>query len=540
MDGTAGGGGGPAPFLLKTYDMVDDSATDEIVSWSSNKKSFVVWNPPEFARLLLPTYFKHNNFSSFIRQLNTYLPFATYLVIQMGVGAVDHTFGLPSEFSKVQKEMEMHFHSLGHASNIRMTEVTLNTVSLSTLDSWPQGFRKIDPERWEFANEEFQQDQKHLLKNIHRRKPIHSHSNPQGSMVDQERAALDDEIEKLSNEKAALEENISRFQQQRSAEKLQLEDLTQRLNGMEQRQKNLHTFLDKAVQNPAFVEHLARKIESMDFSAYNKKRRLPHAEHSQAVVENSFMDNQSSSRPEFGNIFHQDFSSKLRLELSPTVSDINLVSRSTQSSNEDGDSSARKISEDLKGAQMRTEGLLFANEPLELSDTGTSFAFKMDSVSRKSTSGGSPGLHSLQPGLPSNEDSDGLIACHLNLTLSSSPLKVISSLHSATVPLIGQDISNSPSSGLNANDKESDIRALLHNNLADEDGPKNSPKEATKHCKGHASVPVRVNDVFWEQFLTERPGCSENEEASSNFRENLYDGHDGMARNAKGAETLTL
>ena len=71
--GSGGGGGGPAPFLIKTYEMVDDSTTDEIVSWSSNKNSFVVWNPPEFARLLLPTYFKHNNFSSFIRQLNTYV-----------------------------------------------------------------------------------------------------------------------------------------------------------------------------------------------------------------------------------------------------------------------------------------------------------------------------------------------------------------------------------------------------------------------------------------------------------------------------------
>ncbi|XP_059445301.1 heat stress transcription factor A-5-like isoform X1 [Corylus avellana] len=67
-----GGGGGPAPFLMKTYDMVDDSTTDEIVSWSQNKTSFVVWNPPEFARVLLPAFFKHNNFSSFIRQLNTY------------------------------------------------------------------------------------------------------------------------------------------------------------------------------------------------------------------------------------------------------------------------------------------------------------------------------------------------------------------------------------------------------------------------------------------------------------------------------------
>ncbi|KAJ0623876.1 putative transcription factor HSF-type-DNA-binding family [Helianthus annuus] len=67
------GGGGPAPFLIKTYEMVDDSVTDEIVSWSTKGNSFVVWNPPEFARLLLPTYFKHNNFSSFIRQLNTYV-----------------------------------------------------------------------------------------------------------------------------------------------------------------------------------------------------------------------------------------------------------------------------------------------------------------------------------------------------------------------------------------------------------------------------------------------------------------------------------
>uniref|UniRef100_A0A6N2NJ01 HSF-type DNA-binding domain-containing protein n=1 Tax=Salix viminalis TaxID=40686 RepID=A0A6N2NJ01_SALVM len=62
----------PPPFLLKTYMLVEDPATDEVISWSEEGTGFVVWQPAEFARDLLPTLFKHSNFSSFVRQLNTY------------------------------------------------------------------------------------------------------------------------------------------------------------------------------------------------------------------------------------------------------------------------------------------------------------------------------------------------------------------------------------------------------------------------------------------------------------------------------------
>jgi len=104
VTGAAGQRSVPTPFLTKTYQLVDDPAVDDVISWNDDGSAFVVWRPAEFALDLLPKYFKHNNFSSFVRQLNTY------------------------------------------------------------------GFRKIVPDRWEFANDCFRRGEKRLLCDIHRRK----------------------------------------------------------------------------------------------------------------------------------------------------------------------------------------------------------------------------------------------------------------------------------------------------------------------------------------------------------------------------------
>ncbi|XP_076906920.1 heat shock factor protein HSF8-like [Bidens hawaiensis] len=209
----------PPPFLVKTYDIVDDPATDKVVSWTSSNNSFVVWDPPEFARDLLPKYFKHNNFSSFVRQLNTY------------------------------------------------------------------GFRKVDPDRWEFANEGFLRGQKHLLKNIVRRKSASGHTQPPqqphqqtssvGACVEVGKFGLEEEVERLKRDKNILMQELVRLRQQQQTTDNQMQSMVQRLQGMEQRQQQMMSFLAKAVNSPGF---LAQFVQQQNESARliterNKKRR---------------------------------------------------------------------------------------------------------------------------------------------------------------------------------------------------------------------------------------------------------------------------
>uniref|UniRef100_A0A7S4M4U8 HSF-type DNA-binding domain-containing protein n=1 Tax=Vannella robusta TaxID=1487602 RepID=A0A7S4M4U8_9EUKA len=64
--------GAIAPFVRKTFQLVSDKNSDDIVSWNSGGKSFTIWDSRDFEKHVLPQYFKHNNICSFIRQLNTY------------------------------------------------------------------------------------------------------------------------------------------------------------------------------------------------------------------------------------------------------------------------------------------------------------------------------------------------------------------------------------------------------------------------------------------------------------------------------------
>jgi len=58
-------------FLRKTYHMVD-TCEPSVCSWSEDGETFVVKNTETFEKVVIPQFFKHNKFTSFVRQLNFY------------------------------------------------------------------------------------------------------------------------------------------------------------------------------------------------------------------------------------------------------------------------------------------------------------------------------------------------------------------------------------------------------------------------------------------------------------------------------------
>ncbi|KAF3782649.1 Heat stress transcription factor A-4b [Nymphaea thermarum] len=420
MDGPSGGSA-PPPFLTKTYEMVDDSSTDSVVSWSEGGNSFIVWNQPEFERDLLSKYFKHNNFSSFIRQLNTY------------------------------------------------------------------GFRKIDPDQWEFANDEFRKGQRHLLKNIHRRKPTYSHSLPpnqrqvhsSGTLSESEKQELEEEIGTLKHDKSVLMLELRRHMQQQNKLDLRSQTLVEKLHLAEQRQQKMLAIVDQTVNKPEITSFLVQLCEASRYSSIaNKKRKLPRPDKSSEEADaedNRTMDFQMPGSESSDFSFRQPLDVEAFYDMESCLKYLEMFFRRIgQASGEEMD-----IFDDL----CQPSAAVFESQAVSPC---------ADAFSRPQ----SPG-----PYLPPSQ-----------LTGSGPSLELTESTHRETTVTAPDQPRHTQ---LMADRSRS---SMVDMNLMPATPELRSSKK-TNVLATSTGAPARVNDVFWEQFLTETPGSMDSLEVQSGMHD---------------------
>lgn len=59
-------------FLTKLYTILSDTTYDEIIHWDNDGKRVIICDVINLCNIVLPKFYKHRNYSSFVRQLNMY------------------------------------------------------------------------------------------------------------------------------------------------------------------------------------------------------------------------------------------------------------------------------------------------------------------------------------------------------------------------------------------------------------------------------------------------------------------------------------
>ncbi|CAM8906353.1 unnamed protein product [Rhodiola kirilowii] len=116
-------------------------------------------------------------------------------------------------------------------------------------DLTPERFRKIDSDKWEFANKGFVRGKKHLLKSIQRRKsPQMQQGVGFGGSLEVGRAGFEDELNKLREERKILTREVAELQIEQDGTAQHMELVNQRIQVAERKQKQMTSLIQKQAE----------------------------------------------------------------------------------------------------------------------------------------------------------------------------------------------------------------------------------------------------------------------------------------------------
>ncbi|XP_077001180.1 heat shock factor protein 3-like [Tamandua tetradactyla] len=120
-------------FLTKLWTLVNDPMTDDVIGWSENGQSFYIVDEQTFAKELLPKYFKHNNTSSFVRQLNMY-GFRKVIALENE---------MTGQEKKVAMEFQHQFFRKGETNLLEQIKRKAPAMKIEDVRIYPDEFQRM-------------------------------------------------------------------------------------------------------------------------------------------------------------------------------------------------------------------------------------------------------------------------------------------------------------------------------------------------------------------------------------------------------------
>lgn len=175
-----------------------------MIRWSDDGNSFIVLDEDEFARTLIPELFKHNNYASFVRQLNMY-------GFHKKVGLSDNSMRASERKNKSPSEYANPYFKRGHPDLLWLIQKPKNAAGHGSKGS--KGGARVKTEEDENELEEYGEDGVPIPRDD-RARPRQLSLLTDSSMPEDQLAGVYRELQAIRQQQSIISNTINRLRKE--------------------------------------------------------------------------------------------------------------------------------------------------------------------------------------------------------------------------------------------------------------------------------------------------------------------------------------
>ena len=132
-------------FLEKLYDMLNNEDNKKIIYWNNEGTAIIIVNINKLCECVLPKYYKHANYSSFVRQLNIYGFYKAKGIQKEGESFEHHKLNKNSTKEEILEiTQNKRIKNQSNQSNYNINNILYNSNNINNMSNLSNTATSID------------------------------------------------------------------------------------------------------------------------------------------------------------------------------------------------------------------------------------------------------------------------------------------------------------------------------------------------------------------------------------------------------------